>query len=103
MVTNAKKILITTERRELLVIRRFGERRFAGFCSRCSDEVEWLSFDAAISTFGLTWQQLIDLAEHDEIHSVQSAAGHLLICERSMSFRLITDGRQQVRNTEEKQ
>jgi hypothetical protein len=84
MNTYAKKILITTESHEMFIIRRSDEVSVRGFCSECGGEVELLTFDSAVSRTGFGGRDLMHRSQAGEIHTVDSASGHLLICARSL-------------------
>ena len=84
MSANAKKILITTESREVIVIRR-NDGGFPGYCSACDLDVEWLSFDAAVSESALGWRELVARSEKGDLHTFQASSGHLLFCGPSLS------------------
>ncbi|MBK9154787.1 MAG: hypothetical protein IPM25_11325 [Chloracidobacterium sp.] len=84
---NGKKILITTETRELTVIRREPGRCAESFCPKCCEYVEMLNFDAAISFSGIGGRELMMRLETGEIHSVERDSGHLQICGWSLKGR----------------
>ena len=81
----AKKILITTERHEIFIVRQNGHTTIRGFCPACGVEVEMLPFDAAISFSGIRGRDLMRESEIGVIHSVETTAGHLLICKSSLA------------------
>jgi hypothetical protein len=56
-----------------------------GFCPSCAEEVEMMPFDLAISYSGIGGRDLMRASENGEIHSVETTAGHLLICKRSLA------------------
>jgi hypothetical protein len=85
MSSKEKKFRITTEKHEIFIIRQNGQKRTThGFCPSCGAEGEMLDFDSAISFSGISGRELIRRFEADEIHSIETANGHLLICKRSL-------------------
>jgi hypothetical protein len=89
MQANAKQILITTESREVFVIRH--EVMVQVFCPDCNEQVEMLNFDAATTLYGIGGRELIHRSEGGDIHSIEAATGHLLICRRSLTGLLLND------------
>jgi hypothetical protein len=83
-MTNLKKILITTERREVFIVRPNGGSRIRGFCPRCAEEVALLTLDEAVSFSACRTRELIRRIECDAVHSVETSSGHLLVCRNSL-------------------
>ncbi len=83
-MTNSKRILITTESREIFIVRRRGAEIFQDFCADCQAEVEMLTLDAAIVLSGITAREIVRLAETGAIHFQETANGHLYICRQSL-------------------
>jgi hypothetical protein len=85
MSTNTKKILITTESHEFFVLRTDRRDRAYGRCSMCGGrEVEMLTLDQAVTLSGIRTQDLVRMAEIEEVHAVETTTGHLLICKESI-------------------
>jgi hypothetical protein len=84
MSAKSKKILITTESRERLIVRQIENQTFRGFCSECRKEVEMLTLDAVTSETGMRTRELLRLIENNSVHSTESESGHLLICLNSL-------------------
>lgn len=80
-----KKYLITTEQREIFIMRRQGKKPIRGFCPECRTEVELLTFDAATNISGISWRTLVRGCESGRFHTVEPADGHLLICRYSIA------------------
>lgn len=89
MPAKAKKILITTESHEVLVVRKFSEFSFRGFCPACGEQVDLLSFDSAVTRAGIGGRELLLRSQTGEVHSVEAASGHLLICKLSLLLHII--------------
>lgn len=87
MHAKAKKIVITTERYEVITGRGI-EHAVLRFCPECNEHVEMMKFDTAIILSGIGGRKLIHLSASGEVHSVESATGHLLICKRSLLRRI---------------
>jgi len=83
-MTNAKKILITTESHETFVVRRVGKQEICGFCGTCRAETRMLTLDEAVSIARRDTWNLMSLLESGVVHSVETASGHLLICLQSL-------------------
>ncbi len=83
MHAKTKKILITTERHEILIVRQISGHKIPGFCPKCNEKVEMINFDDAVSQSGVGGREMLNRSEDGEIHLVESATGHLLICKGS--------------------
>ena len=79
-----KRILITTERHDVLIVRQSGRKTNRGWCPQCLAEVEMLSFVSSLSFFGSCAREFIRQIESGVIHSIEDASGHLLICLKSL-------------------
>lgn len=89
MHPKTKKILIRTERHEILIVRQSSDESIPGFCPTCNEKVEMINFDAAVSHSGIGGRELLHRSEDGKVHSVESASGHLLICKRSLSPEIV--------------
>jgi hypothetical protein len=87
MPSKSKKILITTESHERLVVRQTENQIFWGFCSDCGKEVEMLTLDAVTSNTGIRTRELWRLIEENLVHSLEIESGHLLICLNSLKAK----------------
>lgn len=79
-MANAKKIVITTESHETLILRLGSQKRAFGLCEQCRKEVEMLTVDQAVSISGVKTSELVRRIELGEIHGIETQSGHLLIC-----------------------
>lgn len=84
-MTNLKKILITTESREVFIVRLAGGSNIQGFCALCMEEVGLLTLDEAVSFSARTTRTIFRQIECAEIHSIETASGHLLVCRNSLT------------------
>lgn len=84
MITKTKKYLITTESREIFIVRTQGNKTIQGFCPECQKEVEMLKLDSITSQTGVSTRELFRLIENNAIHSIETATGHLLACRNSL-------------------
>ena len=84
MSVKAKKYLITTERHEVIKIRRSNLFQFK-YCAKCEQQVELMTLDAITSETGKSTRELFQLAENHLLHSLESNSGHLLICRKSLT------------------
>ncbi len=93
MLPKAKKYLITTEKHEIFIVRN-GHQAIRGFCPECANEAEMLNLDAAISVSGITALEILRRIEKSEIHFLETANGHLLLCRESLGQFINTVGEQ---------
>lgn len=80
----AKRISITTERSEIFTIRFRGETAVRGFCAQCAEETEILTLDQAVSLAAANTREVIRRIDAGQIHALETASGHLLICGASL-------------------
>lgn len=90
MSSKSKKILITTESHERLIVRQTENQSFRAFCSGCGKEVEMLTLDAVTSEMGIRTHELLQLIEENSVHSLEIESGHLLVCLNSLKENLGT-------------
>jgi hypothetical protein len=83
-MTNAKKILITTEKREVVVLHRIGNAVVHHKCDLCPTEQTMLTLDEAIDLTGISTLSLVQQLTLPGIHSYETSAGRLLICQESL-------------------
>ena len=91
-MAKAKKILITTESFETFVLQMDRKGQAFGHCIRCGREVELLSIDQAVTASGIRTSGLIRRIEANEIHGIETEAGHLLVCAESIVANSSTEG-----------
>ena len=82
----SKKILITTKRSEIFVIRRSQNKLIKSFCKDCEREVFMLTLDEAVDETGSSVRELIRLIDAGAVHSVETESGHLLVCRNSLKL-----------------
>lgn len=83
-MTNAKRILITTERRELLIVHSRVPGVSQRVCHLCPTEQKMLTLDEATELTGISTLDLIQQLDSPTVHSYETAAGRLLICQESL-------------------
>lgn len=74
---------VTTETHELTII-RFGHQQTQQ-CSFCGTAVAHVRVTHAASALSLSETALFRLAESGQIHSIETAAGSLLLCGNSLA------------------
>lgn len=84
-MTNAKKILITTESAEVFIVRFNGRSNIRGFCADCAAESDLLTLDEAVTFSGKGTRELVRRVESGEVHSIETSSGHLLVCRSSLT------------------
>jgi hypothetical protein len=89
MKTNAKKLLITTEKHEVFIMRLGTIETVTGYCEWCQEEVEMLTLDSAVRVSGITGQQIVRQIANNQTHSIETLNGHLLLCRKSLLQSLI--------------
>ena len=77
-----ERFLITTEKHKLTVLRRRSGFAASGSCEICGAAM--VSVDEAVMLSGRGTSDLLREATSGNIHSVETPAGHLLICIRSL-------------------
>jgi hypothetical protein len=82
-MTNTKKILITTESREVFFVRVKSKSHIRGFCADCAAETEMLTLDEAMRFARQSTREIVRRAENGDIHFLETANGHLLVCRAS--------------------
>jgi hypothetical protein len=82
-----KRIQVTTETRETLVIRKKGGGKVYGHCRYCGKEVEYLPIDTVVGLTGIPARELFRLVEDEQVHSQETKAGFLLLCSNSIKQR----------------
>ncbi|MEP6901377.1 MAG: hypothetical protein ABJA66_06475 [Actinomycetota bacterium] len=85
MPVKSKKILITTESREIFIVRTNNKSFVSGFCADCAREVELLNLDLAVSFSQIFALELIGQIQSGAIHSIETESGHLLVCQDSLN------------------
>src|SRR5687767_1601004 len=85
MSERAKRFLVTSEHHEVVIVRRGQHKPRYGACSVCGTNTELLCLDEAVTRSGKSTRDLIELTDRGVIHAVETAAGHLLICESSLA------------------
>jgi len=85
MTLNTKRILIETESHEVLVIHANGRSNLRGFCGRCAGEQELLTLDDAVARSGVAALEIVRRIHSEEVHFLETANGHLLVCCESLS------------------
>ena len=93
MLTNAKRILIETNSTEVVVLHMGRSREpIHVFCPVCDTDVAMLDLDSAVSMTGRGANELINGIDLGSVHSIQTAAGHLLLCGISIGIRKDVNG-----------
>jgi len=75
--------LIRVETHSVEVHRPLG-REATLFCSGCGEVVEMIGFDAAVARSGVSGLRMIEVIRTDEVHTIETQSGSLLICTRTL-------------------
>ncbi len=84
MTTKAKKLLITTEKHEIFIMRLGTVETVFGFCAECGAEFEMLTLDSAVKVSGINGHRIVMRIANNQIHSIETANGHLLLYRKSL-------------------
>jgi hypothetical protein len=84
MTTKTRRFLITTQQHEVFIVRVNSPSALHGFCPQCATEVELLTFDSAVQVSGVSGRAMIRQLATGEIHSIETANSHLLVCRNSL-------------------
>lgn len=84
-MTNSKKILITTESREIFIIRNRAESRLKRYCGRCGEETAMLTLEQVVTYAVTNTREMIRRIDEGRIHSLETADGQLLVCTGSIA------------------
>jgi hypothetical protein len=82
-MTNAKRILITTESHETFTLHINSKNGAVGRCDKCDAQVEILSLEQAVSLTHIHTRDLVRLVDTAQIHAIETNTGHYLICSTS--------------------
>jgi hypothetical protein len=88
MLANTKKILITSEKQEIFFLSESKESAISGMCQMCEQEVEFFTFNSAVTFSGLGGKNLINLLVSRKIHYIETLNRQLLICGESLRKRM---------------
>ena len=80
----SKRIVITSESREVFIIRRSSSCGFTSYCPSCGFETEILTLDQAVSYALEDTREMIRRIDDQRVHSLETADGHLLVCRNSL-------------------
>lgn len=84
MHSKAKKLLITTETREVWIVRE-NNSAFHGYCGKCEADVEMVTLDTAVSVSRISGRRVIQHLVADGIHTLETANGYLRVCRNSLN------------------
>lgn len=92
MASKTKKLLITSVRHQVSIVRVTKEASTHAFCPGCETEMEMLTLDSAARIAGISERQLIDQIVGNRVHSSESTNGHLLVCRESLLLEQRSSG-----------
>jgi hypothetical protein len=84
MYKKSKKILVNTELREKVTLRKTSIRFTRSNCEICGDDSEMLMLDSAVTVSGLSTLEILVLIKASGIHCTETPNGHLVVCRRSL-------------------
>jgi hypothetical protein len=83
-VETTRRIEITVETDEVIVIRRLG-RSVTGWCGECGAQVEMVTAEEAACLAGVRWREMARRVEASRVHFAETPDGQMLICFNSIS------------------
>lgn len=83
-MANAKKILVTTVSHEIFILHDKPGELFYQDCPGCGSKAEMLTLDEAVCRSGYSGREILRSVENGEVHFVETASRHLLICGASL-------------------
>ena len=84
MSSNSKKYLITTETKDIFIVRQGSSKCVRWFCDECQMETDMLNLDVAVEVTKIHSMQILKKIQAGKIHSVETANGYLLLCANSL-------------------
>jgi hypothetical protein len=85
MTAKSKKIFITSETHETLVIRQHGANSCILYCDQCERDVDMLTLELATGVSGIRVRRLFDMIESGVLHNHETLNGRLFICGHSLN------------------
>jgi hypothetical protein len=82
MKQKAKKILLTRELHEVVIVR--SRNNYRSFCAECLAGGDFVSLDGAVQLSGISTRELLRRVEAREIHAQEATNGLLLVCLKSL-------------------
>lgn len=83
MKEKAKKILLTRELHEVVIVR--SRKQFRSFCAECQTDGDFLSLDGAAQVSGLGTREILRRMETREVHAQETTNGLMLVCLKSLA------------------
>lgn len=93
VTTKAKKILITTESREVWRIRQGTKNSERRYCSECAQEVDFITIAGALAISRVGSRQIHRWIESGCVHFAETLEGSVLICPYSLAELLALGGK----------
>lgn len=81
-----KEVLITTETREVIVIRKEKIKRVRYFCPTCQTKSEMVSVLEAVSRFNFEIREIVELFQSNKLHSLITKNRQYLFCSTSLAM-----------------
>lgn len=81
--SNSKKILLTRELHEVVIVRSRG-KRFSIPCDMCQTESDFISLDEAVKFSGVGTREILKLVDKGLIHSFETPDGIIYVCASSV-------------------
>lgn len=90
MTKRFEQTRITISKSEVLVIRKSQGLALAD-CPQCARQTQMLAAEQVVTLSGISSLNLFKLVESGQLHFLETAQGHLLICLESLRARLSTE------------
>lgn len=85
MSSKGKKLLITTRKHEIFIVHAARNTAIYEYCPTCKAEVEMLTLDKAVRISDFSGREVIRRMAENEIHSIETASGDLLVCRECLN------------------
>jgi tRNA A22 N-methylase len=81
-----RQVVITAEKTETYIVRQEPPQSFQTHCEKCDQQVRCLTVEQTVDVTGLGARTIFRLVEAGELHSYETALGHLLLCPNSVAL-----------------
>jgi len=83
-MTEAKKILITSETREFFILHGADDEPMMVYCPECVGSGKFLGIEAAVEISSINVRAIISGIDSGRVHAFETTDRQLLICEASL-------------------
>jgi len=84
-MSNAKKIVITTESHETFTLHIHSRSKAFGFCRECNADVEVVTLEQAVWMKQIHTREMLRMVDEQAVHATETESGLFLICVNSIA------------------